>query len=91
MCMCLCICSYLFTFIIGRIRRCANWNDIVKKEEIKLLEQAVQLCEKPAYLVFLATSYVDCARSIHRNVKQLDSEMEMKIHDMNCHAKELYL
>lgn len=76
--------------LMGRIRRCANWNEIVKKEEIKLLEQAVDLCEKPLYLVFLATSYVDCVKSICRNI-QLDDEMKTKINDMNIRAKELYM
>lgn len=76
--------------LMGRIRRCANWNEYVKKEEIKLLEQALELCEKPSYMVYLASAYVDFSKSIKRNLN-LDNEMKDKLLGMNTRAKELYM
>lgn len=75
--------------LMGTIRRYTNWNDYVKEEEIKLLERAVELCEKPSYLVTLAAAYIDCTKTIHRNLR-VDDAMRKKLHDMNTRAKELF-
>lgn len=76
--------------LMGSIRRLANWNDYVKEEEIKFLEQAIELREKPSYLIFLAAAYIDCTKTIHRN-SRVDEEMSKKLHEMNNRAKQLFM
>lgn len=76
--------------IMGRIRRCANWNDCVKIEEIKLLEDAVELHEKPSFMVFLACAYIECTRSIYRNI-DVDKDIKKKLNEMNNRAKKLFM
>lgn len=76
--------------LLGRIRRCANWNDYVKQEEVSLLEHAVELREKPSYMVFLACAYIECTRSIYRNT-DVDKELSKKLREMNTRAKQLFV
>lgn len=54
------------------------------------MEKAIELNEKPSYLVFLAVAYIECTKTIHRNL-QVDEEMSKKLHEMNSRAKQLFM